>query len=78
MLERGFSLPEIIPGAESRCPAISFHFIDYVVHGWDVARALGVLSRSTPTGRAALPVAERFRGAALRRPSPTGPLGRPG
>jgi uncharacterized protein (TIGR03086 family) len=21
--------------------AIGFHFIDYVVHGWDVARALG-------------------------------------
>jgi uncharacterized protein (TIGR03086 family) len=37
-----FVLPEIsskqpFPAAE----AIGFHFVDYVVHGWDVARALG-------------------------------------
>lgn len=42
VLERRFALPEIsttmdFPGAQ----AVSFHFIDYVVHGWDVARALG-------------------------------------
>jgi uncharacterized protein (TIGR03086 family) len=41
VLERTFPLPEIgptvaVPGRQ----AISFHFIDYVVHGWDVARAL--------------------------------------
>ena len=37
--ERGFSLPEIITGVEfPAARAISFHFIDYVVHGWDVAR----------------------------------------
>lgn len=43
VLERKFQLPEIsttvaIPAGQ----AISFHFIDYVVHGWDVARSLGV------------------------------------
>jgi uncharacterized protein (TIGR03086 family) len=41
VLDQPFSLPEIspavtFPGAQ----AISFHFIDYVVHGWDVARSL--------------------------------------
>ena len=37
-----FVLPEINP--EQPFPAaeaIGFHFLDYVVHGWDVARALG-------------------------------------
>jgi uncharacterized protein (TIGR03086 family) len=42
VLDRDFALPEINP----RLPfpaeqAIGFHFVDYVVHGWDVARALG-------------------------------------
>lgn len=39
--ERQFALPTIttdfeIPAAQ----AMSFHFVDYVVHGWDVARTL--------------------------------------
>jgi len=39
-----FQLPEFgegaaIPGAM----AMGFHFVDYVVHGWDVAASLGVL-----------------------------------
>ncbi|MEV6774230.1 TIGR03086 family metal-binding protein [Nocardia sp. NPDC051030] len=43
VLERNFPLPEIrngviLPAALS----ISFHFIDYVVHSWDVARTLGI------------------------------------
>ena len=43
MLAREFALPQIstklrFPAAE----AIGFHFVDYVVHGWDVARALGL------------------------------------
>ncbi|MFF2557710.1 TIGR03086 family metal-binding protein [Nocardia sp. NPDC058058] len=42
-LDRSFPLPEIrdgivIPGTL----AVSFHFVDYVVHSWDVARTLGV------------------------------------
>ena len=39
--ERSFALPEI--SATLRFPAsraIGFHFIDYVVHSWDVARSL--------------------------------------
>jgi uncharacterized protein (TIGR03086 family) len=38
-----FELPPI--STEIRFPAaeaIGFHFVDYVVHGWDVARALGL------------------------------------
>ncbi|MDG9722599.1 TIGR03086 family metal-binding protein [Streptomyces sp. DH41] len=43
VLTREFSLPEISTGR--RFPAsvaIGFHFLDYVVHGWDAARALGL------------------------------------
>lgn len=39
---REFVLPQI--SADLRFPAaeaIGFHFVDYVAHGWDVARALG-------------------------------------
>jgi len=43
VLTREFALPEIAPGAAfPAAMAISFHFIDYVTHGWDVARALGL------------------------------------
>jgi uncharacterized protein (TIGR03086 family) len=43
VLEREFDLPEFPPpGRFPAAQAIGFHFIDYVVHGWDVARALGV------------------------------------
>jgi uncharacterized protein (TIGR03086 family) len=43
VLSREFALPEIDPKATFPGGlAISFHFVDYVVHGWDVARALGV------------------------------------
>ncbi|MFD5469432.1 TIGR03086 family metal-binding protein [Streptomyces sp. NPDC127105] len=43
VLIREFLLPEI--SATRRFPAsvaIGFHFLDHVVHGWDVARTLGV------------------------------------
>jgi uncharacterized protein (TIGR03086 family) len=36
-------LPEISAGlAFAPAQAISFHFIDHVAHGWDLARSLGV------------------------------------
>ncbi len=43
VLDRDFELPEIgAPGPFPGSQAISFHFIDYVVHGWDVARSIGL------------------------------------
>jgi uncharacterized protein (TIGR03086 family) len=43
VLDRRFALPEFEVTSTFAAPtAIGFHFIDYVVHGWDVARALGV------------------------------------
>lgn len=47
--ERQFPLPEF--GAGLSFPghqAISFHFIDYVVHSWDVAKSLGTTVTFTP------------------------------
>ncbi|MGE2721153.1 TIGR03086 family metal-binding protein [Mycolicibacterium celeriflavum] len=38
-----FALPEFGPNATvPGAMAIGFHFVDYVVHGWDLARSLGV------------------------------------
>jgi len=41
VLDTSFALPEfgpaaVFPGSQ----AIGFHFVDYVVHGWDVSRAI--------------------------------------
>jgi uncharacterized protein (TIGR03086 family) len=42
VLDATFALPEFGPGATfPGAMAIAFHFVDYVVHGWDVARAIG-------------------------------------
>ena len=41
VLDATFALPEF--GADATVPgamAIGFHFVDYVVHGWDVARSI--------------------------------------
>ena len=61
VLDRDFVLPEIprAPSFPGRI-AIGFHLVDYVVHGWDVARALGrpysldaqVLAATLPIARA--------------------------
>lgn len=54
-----FALPEFgptvtVPGAT----AMGFHFVDYVVHGWDVAATLGMpFTLPAPVIAAALPVA---------------------
>jgi uncharacterized protein (TIGR03086 family) len=38
-----FALPEIAPGTTvPGAMAMGFHFIDYVVHGWDVSQTLGL------------------------------------
>ncbi|HKR72186.1 MAG TPA: TIGR03086 family metal-binding protein [Streptosporangiaceae bacterium] len=82
VMERGFAIPEIMPGMEFPAPqAISFHFIDYVVHGWDVARALGhTYELDADLVQAAVPVAEavpegerRQRPGAAFRPGLTAP-----
>ncbi|WEV24339.1 TIGR03086 family metal-binding protein [Streptomyces sp. 71268] len=61
VLSAEFALPEI--STTRRFPAslaIGFHFLDYVVHGWDVARALGVtLELDEETVRAAGAIAQR-------------------
>lgn len=41
--ETQFALPDFGPGATfPGTMAIGFHFVDYVVHGWDVAATLGL------------------------------------
>jgi uncharacterized protein (TIGR03086 family) len=65
--EREFALPELglsVPGRT----AIGFHFIDYVVHAWDIAAALGM----------ALELPDDVLGTALvvARLVPTDPAGR--
>lgn len=41
--DTSFALPEIAPGTTvPGAMAMGFHFIDYVVHGWDVAQSLGL------------------------------------
>jgi uncharacterized protein (TIGR03086 family) len=40
--DRPFQLPEISPTMEfPAAQAMTFHFIDYVVHSWDLARSIG-------------------------------------
>ncbi|MDX6330891.1 MAG: hypothetical protein QOI83_3274 [Streptomycetaceae bacterium] len=47
--------------------AIGFHFVDTVVHGWDVARSIGVEAEFDADLLAAvLPIAEAVPGGAAR------------
>ncbi len=86
VLDREFALPELsadrtFPGRQ----AIGFHFVDYVVHGWDVARTLGLacdlgpgllaaaldITRGVPDGESRLQARRRLRAAGgLRRRRP--------
>jgi uncharacterized protein (TIGR03086 family) len=58
-LDATFALPEFGLGATfPGAMAIGFHLVDYVVHGWDVARTLGVeFALPDDVIAAALPVA---------------------
>lgn len=69
VLEREFALAEISPVLRfPAAQAISFHFIDYLVHGWDVARSLGADYQPEPDLlAAALPVAQAVPGGAARK-----------
>lgn len=62
LLGRRFWLPEIHETARFPAPAaISFHLLDFVVHGWDVARSIGVVARfDDDLIAAALAVAEQI------------------
>jgi uncharacterized protein (TIGR03086 family) len=74
-----FALPEL-GGEFPAARAISFHLVDYVVHGWDVARSLGLpfepdpeaaevafqVVQAVPTG-----AAREVAGAAFAPPVPT-------
>jgi uncharacterized protein (TIGR03086 family) len=59
VLDAAFALPEfgpdaVVPGAT----AIGFHFVDYVVHGWDVARSIDApFTLPTDVVSAVLPIA---------------------
>ncbi|MEU6766980.1 TIGR03086 family metal-binding protein [Streptomyces sp. NPDC046853] len=58
-LERGFTLPEI-GGTFTGRIAVGFHFLDYVVHAWDVATTIGIgVDLPRPVVEAALEVARR-------------------
>jgi uncharacterized protein (TIGR03086 family) len=48
--------------------ALSFHFVDYLAHGWDVARALGLADEPDPSLTAA--------GMAIAEKVPNGPPAR--
>jgi uncharacterized protein (TIGR03086 family) len=68
VLDREFVLPEIgrrpIPARQ----AIGFHFIDYVVHGWDVAASLRIpFTVDAEVLRTALPIAEAVPDGERRR-----------
>ncbi|MEU5024520.1 TIGR03086 family metal-binding protein [Streptomyces milbemycinicus] len=81
VLDRAFALPEVRNGGAFPAPlAISFHFVDCVVHAWDVAATIGVpWEPDDELTAAALRVAEqvpdkgRGPGAAFERrvPPPT-------
>lgn len=65
---RRFTLPEI--STEATFPAataMGFHFLDYVVHSWDVAATLGLpLALPDDVVEAALPIALRVPGGPAR------------
>jgi uncharacterized protein (TIGR03086 family) len=49
VLDRQFPLPEFAAGALFPArQAVSFHFVDYIVHSWDVAKSLGLEARFAP------------------------------
>jgi len=71
VLDREFALPELSPRLRfPAAQAIGFHLVDYVVHGWDVARSLGLEYQLEPgLLAAALAVARKVPdGEGRRRP----------
>src|SRR3984885_11256326 len=86
VMDRRFPLPEFAAGPDFPArQAVSFHFVDYVVHSWDVARSLGLgaafpgevleaalrVAGTVPEGDARLAPGAAFAPAVAR---PGGPL----
>lgn len=69
VLARKLWLPEIRDGQQFAAPmAMSFHFVDYVVHAWDVAASIGVpVTFDEDLLQAALRVAEMVPNGPERR-----------
>ena len=72
VLDREFALAELSPLLRfPAAQAISFHFIDYLVHGWDVARSVGLdppdYEFEPDLLAAALPVAQAVPDGELRK-----------
>src|ERR1700736_2734256 len=67
-LDRQCPLPELAAGPDFPArQAVSFHFVDYVVHSWDVAKALGLeVHFSRELLDAALQVAQAVPGGEAR------------
>jgi uncharacterized protein (TIGR03086 family) len=76
VLDRAFALPDFGRTFPGRL-AIGFHLVDYVVHGWDVARSLdlpyqpgtGLLAATLPIARAVPDGAERLAPGAAFAPA---------
>jgi uncharacterized protein (TIGR03086 family) len=68
LYERQFWLPEVRGGVTLPAETgLSFHFVDYVVHSWDVARAIEVpVSFDDDVLAAVLPIAESVPDGANR------------
>lgn len=68
VLDRKFPLAEFSADYEfSGAQAVSFHFIDYVVHSWDVAKTLGLAVHfDADVVEAAFPVAQAVPGGDIR------------
>jgi uncharacterized protein (TIGR03086 family) len=68
VLGREFALAELSPVLRfPAAQAIGFHFIDYLVHGWDVARSLGLAYQpDADVLAAALPIARAVPGGKAR------------
>ncbi|MFB8117136.1 TIGR03086 family metal-binding protein [Streptomyces sp. NPDC056465] len=65
---RPFALPEISARPVPALRAVGFHFIDYVVHAWDVAATLGLPVRLPERVlREALPIARAVPEGDVRR-----------
>lgn len=66
-LDTPIALPEISPDPLPAWRGIGAHLVDYVVHGWDVARALGVpFALPEDVLAATLPIAEAVPDGANR------------